>query len=378
MTCTIVCDVLGEQNNGTTIAAMNLIRTLKKKGHKVNVLCGDESRRGEEGFFVVKNLNLGPLNSYVAKNGVQIAKPDKKVIAAALADADVMHVMTPFWLSTAAVKVAKKMNIPITAGFHCQAENFTNHIFMMNFPFANHLTYRIFYHSVYRHCRAIHFPTQFVCDVFEKEVGPTPHHIISNGVSGDFTPREGKKPAEFEGKFVILFTGRYSKEKSHKVLIDAVKKSRFEKDIQLVFAGDGPLKENLMKRAKGLSNPPLFRFFSRSEMLSVLAFADLYVHPAEIELESIACLEAIAAGKVPLVADSARAATPHFALSEENKFRCNDSSSLAEKIDFWISNPEKLCEMQKKYRGFAKQFDFDACMDRMEEMLLGVIDKAKQ
>lgn len=26
---TIVCDVLGEENNGTTIAAMNLIRFLK-------------------------------------------------------------------------------------------------------------------------------------------------------------------------------------------------------------------------------------------------------------------------------------------------------------------------------------------------------------
>ena len=29
MKITIVCDVLGEENNGTTIAAMNLIRFLK-------------------------------------------------------------------------------------------------------------------------------------------------------------------------------------------------------------------------------------------------------------------------------------------------------------------------------------------------------------
>ena len=36
---TIVCDVLGEENNGTTIAAMNLIRSLKAKGHNVTVVC---------------------------------------------------------------------------------------------------------------------------------------------------------------------------------------------------------------------------------------------------------------------------------------------------------------------------------------------------
>ena len=48
MIVTVVCDVLGEENNGTTVAAMNLIRALKAKGHTVRVLCGDEERRGEE------------------------------------------------------------------------------------------------------------------------------------------------------------------------------------------------------------------------------------------------------------------------------------------------------------------------------------------
>ena len=42
MIITVVCDVLGEENNGTTIAAMNLIRSLKAKGHEVRVVCPDE------------------------------------------------------------------------------------------------------------------------------------------------------------------------------------------------------------------------------------------------------------------------------------------------------------------------------------------------
>lgn len=48
MVITIVCDVLGQENNGTTIAAMNLVRSLKKRGHTVRVVCADEERRGRK------------------------------------------------------------------------------------------------------------------------------------------------------------------------------------------------------------------------------------------------------------------------------------------------------------------------------------------
>ena len=48
MKIAIVCDVLGEENNGTTIAAMNLIRYLKKQGHEVRIICADKNRENEE------------------------------------------------------------------------------------------------------------------------------------------------------------------------------------------------------------------------------------------------------------------------------------------------------------------------------------------
>lgn len=46
MIVTVVSDVLGVENNGVTIAAMNLIRSLKEKGHTVRVLCPVWDRRG--------------------------------------------------------------------------------------------------------------------------------------------------------------------------------------------------------------------------------------------------------------------------------------------------------------------------------------------
>ena len=64
MTVVIVCDVLGVENNGTTIAAMNLIRHLRSQGHRVRILCADQDKKGQEDVYVVPNLNLGrPLNA---------------------------------------------------------------------------------------------------------------------------------------------------------------------------------------------------------------------------------------------------------------------------------------------------------------------------
>ena len=129
MNITIVCDVLGEENNGTTLAAMNLIRALRAKGHTVTILCPDAQKQGAPGYAVVPTRNLGIFNGYVKSNGVQLAKPDDAVIRQAIQGADIVHVMLPFVLGRRAAQLAKAQGIPVSAGFHAMAENFTSHIF---------------------------------------------------------------------------------------------------------------------------------------------------------------------------------------------------------------------------------------------------------
>ncbi|MBQ4341208.1 MAG: glycosyltransferase, partial [Clostridia bacterium] len=198
MILTVICDVLGEENNGTTVAAMNLIRSMRRKGHTVRVVCPDENRRGQEGFYVVPTLSLGPLNGYLAKNGVLLAKPDRKVLLSALEGADAVHIITPFLMSMSAVRLVHKLGLPVTAGFHCQAENFTNHIFLMNSHGVNRLVYRVFDKNLYRFVDCIHYPTDFISGVFEEEIGhPTTHRVISNGVNSAFMPMDVEKPEEY-------------------------------------------------------------------------------------------------------------------------------------------------------------------------------------
>ena len=375
MNITIVCDVLGEANNGTTIAALNLIKAMKERGHNVRVICSDKSREGQEGFYIVPTLNLGPLiNRYLKKNGVALSRPVTKTVTEAIEGADVVHFMTPFRLSRKAIKLAKRRHIPLTAGFHCQAENFTSHLFLKDSKVAN----RIFYHTIwgvaYHNCTRIHYPTQFIRDTFEHTIRrETPGCVISNGVNMAFRPMTVERDPKYDGKILVHFTGRLSKEKTHKVLIDAVNLSKYRDRIQLVFAGIGPLREKLEKRGKKLPNPPEFNFYSRQDLIMQLNMSDLYVHPAEIEIEAIACLEAISCGLVPVIANSPRSATRYFALDERNLFHNKDAKDLAMRLDYWIEHPEEKKALAERYKGFVEQHEYEHCMDRMEQMLFDAV-----
>ena len=159
---TVVCDVLGEENNGTTIAAMNLIRSLQARGHTVRALCTGTKHAGEEGYYIVPSINFGPFNGYVSKNGVALARPVHRIMEEAIEGADVVHIMIPFVLGVSAAKIAWAKGIPVTAGFHCQAENLSNHFFLMNADRFNRWLYRVFYQTLYSRCDCVHYPTRFI------------------------------------------------------------------------------------------------------------------------------------------------------------------------------------------------------------------------
>ncbi len=368
MKITVVCDVLGEENNGTTIAGMNLIRSLKEKGHDVKVVCPDTAVDAE--FITVPRRSFGIFNDYVKRNGVVLARPDENVLRGAIEGAEVIHVLLPFGMGKMTVRLAKEMNIPVTAGFHFQAENLTAHVGMQHYDIINNVIYKTRWNEFYRYVDCIHYPTAFIRNVFENAIGKeTVGRVISNGVNRDFvyTGEMGRDPS---GKFTIVCTGRYSREKSQTTLIHAAKLSKYADNIKIIFAGDGPLRDKLVEEARELGVDATFAFFTRSELIKILRSADLYVHTAEVEIEAIACLEAIASGLVPVIANSPRSATKDYALDKTNLYEFGNPASLAAMIDFWHDNPELKAAARAKYADFTKEIEYDVCMNKMEQMLI--------
>lgn len=376
MQVTIIAPVLGEENNGTTVATFNLIHSLREKGHKVNVVCGDQYRKGEKDFYILPILSLGPLDMIVKANNVVLARFDKKIIRDACKGSDVVHVTMPLFLGARVASFIKhELGLPVTAGFHAQAENFSSHIFnLMESDFFNRYIYRRYHRGLFQYCEAIHYPTKFIQGLYEGVVGPTNGYVISNGVRDTFHPYPVTRPDHLKDKKIILFTGRLSKEKSHHILIKAVSLSKYESDIQLVFAGQGPRRKKLEKLAKKrLTNQPIINFFSHQELNNLINMADLYVHPAEIEIEAISCLEAIKCGKVPVIANSPRCATKAFAIDDRSLFKVNDVKNLSDKIDYWFDHDDERVRMGKIYAQSPIVDSVEVSMDKMEAMFMEVI-----
>ena len=379
MNITIVCDVLGDETNGTTIASMNLIRYLQSKNHNVKILCADQDKKGLPNFFVVPNLSLGKiLDKIVKKNNVTLAKPDDEIIKKAIENTDHIHIMLPFILGRRTLRIARQKGISITAGFHAQAENLSAHVRLQNSEFINKAIYKNFYNRFYRYVDAIHYPSQFMKEIFEKSIKvQTNGYVISNGVNQNIKKMNVVKPNELKDKIVILTTGRLSVEKSQSTLIKAIKYSKYKDDIQLIIAGQGPLENKLKRMAKGLKNYPIFKVFEREKMPEIINMCDIYVHPALMELEGIACLEAICCGKLVIVNDSPKSATKSYAINEKCIFKHKNPKDLAKTIDYWIEHQQKKEDCEEKYLRNANLYSQDECMAKMEKMIFEVHENQK-
>lgn len=378
MNITIVCDVLGEETNGTTIAATNLIKYLSKK-HNVKVLCADQDKKRLPNYYVVPNLSLGILDKIIEKNNVTLAKPDEDIIKQSLLNAEHVHIMLPFILGRRALKIAKQMGLSTTAGFHCQAENISSHFRLQKSMLLNKAIYKNFYNGFYKNVDAVHYPSQFIRDDFESLVKKTTNgYIISNGVNSNITKKQVKKPDNLKDKIVILSTGRYSVEKAQNVLIKAIKYSKYKNKIQLILAGQGPLENKFKRMSKSLPNYPIFKCFERAKMSDVFNMCDLYIHPANFELEGIACLEAICAGKLVIVSDSKRSATKNFVVDDKCIFKHNNPRNLAKVIDYWIEHPKEKQDCEQKYLETAHLYNQEECMKKMEQMIFEVHNTKKE
>jgi len=380
MVITLVNDTFNINNNGTTISAMRFAEALSKRGHQIRVItCGDPSKCGidpETGFemYYLPELKIPIATRLAHKQNTLFARPVSSILEKAISGSDVVHIYQPWPLGAAAQKIARRMNIPAIAAFHIQPENITYNIGLKSLPFFVHIVYFLLYLFFYRKFSHIHCPSKFIAAQLRRHGYKSQLHVISNGVHPAFCPSE--KPRDYSsGPVKILMIGRLSPEKRQDVLIRAVMKSRHAGRIQLYFAGSGPWGNKLRRLGSKLPNPPVFGHYSRDELIKLIHDCDLYVHASDVEIEGISCIEAFSCGLVPVISDSKRSATTQFALGPQHLFKAGSPESLAEKIDYWLDNPQQLKEASKKYICLGKQYSLERSVRKMEQVYSSVSSK---
>lgn len=374
MTITLVMDQYGDTTNGTTTTAMCLADIMRKHGHTVRIVTSMENV-GEDNIYLVPKRNIPIVTKVVHSQGMEFAYPDKEVLTNAICGADIVHFFLPFKLAKVGKAIADKYHIASSAAFHLQPENITYSIKMNRLKLIHSAIYKGF-EKFYDKFSHIHCPSKMLADILESYNYRAVKHVISNGINDWFVKTDSVRPKEFEGKYLIMMSGRFSREKRQDLIIKAAARSKYKDDIRLIFCGRGPWEKKLRKLASELLPPdaqPVFKFCDKQELRDTINYCDLYVHASDAEIEAISCMEAFACGLVPIISDSPTTATGQFALENINLFKAGDADSLRERIEYFIENPEVKDKMSERYIEYARNYRVDNCVCEMEKMFETVI-----
>ncbi len=366
MIIALVIDSYDDLNNGTTASARRFVENLRALGHTVRVLTTGEPGPDK---YLLKRAWL-PLVTYFAdKQSITFSKVEEDVIRSCFEGVDVVHFYFPFPMARAAEKIAREMGIPCLAAFHIQPENITYAIGLGRQQWAANFFYWFLKKYFYGRFANIHCPTEFIANELKSHGYEGQTHVISNGVADLFVPPEHLKPEpKGDEPFHILMIGRLVSEKRQDVIIDAVRYSKYKDRIALHFAGKGPKLDKYIKQGSDLPIKPEFGFYKPEELRELIYSCDLYVHAADVEIEAIACMEAFSCGLVPVIANSKKSATVHFALDDRSLFEAGNPKDLAQKIDYWFDHYDEKAKMSEAYAEQGRHYSALSSVKQMVEV----------
>ena len=369
MIIVFVFDQYDDNNNGTTVSMRRFVEQLRLKGHEVRVL---STGKDEEYKYICPawkaKFGLKWAEKIITSQGMVFGIGKEDVIRQAFTGADVVHFIFPFGIAIKALKGVQEMKIPFTTAFHMQPENVLYTIHMEKWWGMKDFVYRLLYKLFYKKAHFIHCPTEFIASELRRNHYDDDLRVASNGVHPMFVPMKVERYPEFYGKKVILSIGRYSREKRHDVAIRACAMSKYAKDIVLILAGKGVMENNHRHLAEKLGVHVIWGIYTPSELLNIINMSDLYVHPADAEIEAIACMEAFTCGTVPVISNHPKSATKMFALDDRCLFNHGHPEDLAKKIDYWLDHPDEKEQMSKNYIEYAKQYRIENSVVKLETM----------
>jgi len=374
--------------DGGAIAQHRIVHELIKKGHDVRVIAPSFSFKNtvEEDngsviyrphafllpFYMNNKYHFAPFPLLYVKKIIDTFQPD------------VINVCSPYPISLCAVIWVKKKHIPLVGSIHILPENVLAPFFSSGFyPTMVKYTwsYLVYFYNLVDWATV---PTQTGAAMYHKKGLKTPVTPISNGVNTEmFKPTNKgeylRKRFNLPKKPLILYTGRINQEKNVDVLVKAIPLVLKEVDAHFLFCGSGGLKPDMMKLTQNLgvnSHTTFIDFLDWTDYPNIYTLADLFVMPAESELQSIVTLEAIASGVPPVVVN--KGAVPELASAENGLvFEPQDSNQLAANIITILSNKKLRNTMKKNSLKLSEQHSMNTVGTQYEQVYEKVLELSK-
>jgi len=365
--------------NGCIVATHRLVEELQERGHDIALVTtpGPSASEFEGDVFEVPGFYLPGVKQSMINMNFKFGKGVKQVYRKAFKGADLVQIQLPYFMAANAVKVAREMDVPVMGACHIQSQNMTGAMGKDN-KILDLFFNSWFNFELFKRVNDIHCPSSFAADLIKSKGSNARFRVVSNGIPREYVPMEGlERPESFGDKFVLVNVGRFALEKRQGLMIEAVKRSKYKDNIQLLICGKGENEEALRRAGAELPIAPQIKYISDEEKMLYLNTADMYLHSSLIELESLSCLEAIGCGLPCLIGNSPNSAASQFALNEKFIFEMDDADDLARKIDYWYENREELQIIRKEVLEMAEKYRMDRSVSAMEELYQDIINNEK-
>lgn len=296
---------------------------------------------------------------------------------------DIINVCSPYPIGISSVICSKKYKIPIVGSIHILPENMLS-------PFLSSRYYNVLKNYAWSYL--VYFfnlvdmttvPTKTGAKMYLERGLKTKIKPISNGVNTTtFNPKNDgkylKDKFNIPNKNTVLYTGRMSSEKNLDVLVRAISNVVKEIDAHFVFCGSGgTYKQKIQKLSKDLNvsnNTTFLDFLDWEDYINIYSLADLFVMPAEAELQSIVTMEAIASGLPVVVVD--KGAVPELAgMNNGLIFESKNTQQLADNIVKILSNEKLKKSMSKNSLELIKQHSMEYVGKQFENLYKELLEK---
>lgn len=382
-----ICDAVTDCVAGSFISTRQFAERLEARGHRIIYIAAKSKRfPGESTHGNIKAYRFRSFLVPKSEGQIYLAFPTANELKKIFQEEhiDIVHNVIPMPSAIAAAKAANALGIKIVSHSHTQPENIFMHlpqgpwIKVINRQFYRYMSW------LYGQGHALIYPTKHAQKLMtDIRTNITPL-IISNGV--DVRRFAKVDTDEFFKKFdiprnktLVLYAGRLHPEKSLETLISAIPHILKEApDTYVMLAGFGHQDTMLRALAEKLGVSDSVKFLGRvsdTEMVMAQHASDIFVLPSVAELEGMVVLEAMAAGKPIVIADSDESASTYFVDGNGFLFEPKNAQHLATQVVRLVNDPELRAEMSAKSLKMSKDYDIDESVRRLEELYYSLVVK---
>ncbi len=369
MKVAIYAGMFKENSDGAVKTLYELVNTLLLKGIEVGVWGFSITPQERKGLTLTKIISI-PLPLYPDYR-VTIPNPKLKRQLKKF-DPDVLHITVPDLVGMFLMRYARKKGIPVLTSFHT---DFPSYLKSYHLGIFYNLAWKIS-KWFYNKSRITLAPTEEIIEKL-KSKGIKHTKLWSRGIhldrySIDFRSQSLRAQWGAKNKKVILYSGRFVKYKDLETFMEVYNlfKEHGPGDVLFVLAGDGPIRDELVRRMPDAHFPG---YLEGEELSRVYASSDILLFPSTTETFGNVVLEALASGLPAVVSDIGGCKEVVGKSLAGLVAKANDPLDFYQKCKQLVEDEALYNEMQQRGLKFAKKRSWNTINSRVIDQYLSLL-----